>query len=73
MKALLGQTSVQEQYLQAKSNTPTTADVLEDLRDGKIIKNNALLNESPSLVSIMPTEDLRLLTLLALAERSTRF
>lgn len=35
---LLSQTSVQEQYLQAKSDTPTTPDVWEDLRDGKIIK-----------------------------------
>lgn len=40
VKALLSQTSVKEQYLQAKSDTPTTPDVPEDLRDGKIRKKH---------------------------------
>lgn len=57
VKALLSQTSVREQYLQAKSDTPTTPDVLEDLGDGKIIKNNKLLHESPSSISIILYQD----------------
>lgn len=57
VKALLSQTSVQEQYLNAKYDTPTTSDVLEDLGDGKISKNNKLLQESPSSISIILYKD----------------
>lgn len=57
VKALLSQTAFQEQYLQTKSDAPPTPDVLEDLKDGKNIKNNKLLQESPSSISILLYQD----------------
>ena len=59
LKALLSQAVVKDQYRQTKlkqmSNSDT--DVLTDVMDGKIIKENALLRESPSSLSIILYQD----------------
>lgn len=57
LQILLSQTSVQEQYFQAKADKIETREVLEDLTDGKLIKNNKLLQESPSSISIILYQD----------------
>ncbi|XP_059357115.1 titin-like [Carassius carassius] len=47
VKGLLSQTSVQEQYLLAKSDTPTTPDVPEDLRDDSRRSSLTVTPDSP--------------------------
>ncbi len=57
IKSLLTQNSVKEQYAQAKAATETTPDVLEDVRDGRNLKENILLRDSPSSLSVILYQD----------------
>jgi len=55
IKSLLSQSSFKEQC--AKADTETTPDVLEDVTDGRNIKENILLQESPSSLSVILYQD----------------
>lgn len=58
LKSLFSQSAVRDQYRQAKMPKPNSdADVLEDVTDGKNIKENPLLQESPSSLSIVLYQD----------------
>lgn len=57
IKSFLTHSSVKEQYAKAKADTETTPGVLEDMRDGRNIKENILLQESPSSLSVILYQD----------------
>lgn len=51
MKSLFRQSSVRDHYYQSKNYTSTNS-VVEDVADGKNVKENALLKGTPSSLSI---------------------
>ncbi|KAI2644731.1 RecBCD enzyme subunit RecC [Labeo rohita] len=57
LKALFQLSSVREQYYMSKMHSAEDTDVLEDVRDGKTYKENSLLQEFPSSVSIILYQD----------------
>jgi len=57
IKSLLSQNSVKEQYDQAKADTETNPDVLEDVRDGRNFKESILLRDLPSSLSLILYQD----------------
>lgn len=57
LKALLDLPSVKEQYNLSKSYLPEDPNVLEDVRDGKTFKENTLLQEFPSSISVILYQD----------------
>lgn len=56
LKSLLRQSSVREQYHQSKNHTSTNM-VVEDVADGRNVKENALLKDNPSSLSIILYQD----------------
>ncbi|KAI4899943.1 hypothetical protein NFI96_032087 [Prochilodus magdalenae] len=52
LKALMNLPSVRKQYHVSKMHLPEDPNVLEDVRDGKIFKENTLLQDLPSSISI---------------------
>lgn len=57
LKALLNLPSVSEQYIMSKMCLPEDPNVLEDVRDGKTFKENTLLQELPSSISVILYQD----------------
>lgn len=56
LKSLLRQSSVKEQYHQSKNHTSSNM-VVEDVADGRNVKENALLKDNPSSLSIILYQD----------------
>lgn len=57
LRALLSHESVKQQYNEAKESQPNDPHVLEDIRDGKLFKDNGIFNKSEASVSIILYQD----------------